>query len=132
MKKLLYIIAGISLASVTGLSAGVLGDEKADPEMVGNTWLQMAEQKIETAPETPAPAKDYNTTRSNTSEVSNGDPIEADPIETGVTIDVSGCFGTAISGGGSEDPEPPVIQGSGDPLKGLNVAATEKGKGKNC
>jgi len=57
MKKLLYIVAVVSLASVTGLSGVALGDEKSDPEIGGNTWVQMAQQK------------NWNSSKSNTSTV---------------------------------------------------------------
>ncbi|MCH7805699.1 MAG: hypothetical protein IH995_00950 [Proteobacteria bacterium] len=88
MKKLLYIVAGASLASLIGLSGVVLGGEKDDPKNDDEVL-----------------AEDYNSSRSNTSTA----------VKTG-----------GDDGGGGDD-----VQGSGDPLKGLNVTSCKnypKGK----
>ena len=76
MKKFLSIAAGVSLASVIGLANIALADEKDDPKTDENT---------------PAPVKNYNSSKSNTS-------------------------GVAMPDDGDEDDTP---QGSGDPMKGL-------------
>ncbi len=86
MKKLLYIAAGASLASVIGLANIALADEKDEPK---------------------------------------------NDEEQGVTIkvpfkDAEDAYNKkGISTGGDED-EGDDVQGSGDPLKGLNVARAKK------
>ena len=88
MKKLLYIVAGASLASVIGLSGVALGGEKDDPKNEDEVL-----------------AEDYNSSLSNKSTA----------VKTG-----------GDDGGGGDD-----VQGSGDPLKGLNVTSCKnypKGK----
>ena len=84
MKKLLYIIAGVSLASVTRLSGVALGDGKGDPEMGGNTWVQMAQQK------------NWNSAKSNTSTAvkdREGEDEDGDDIPQGSGDPMKGLLG---------------------------------------
>ena len=88
MKKLLYIVAGVALASLIGFSGVALGGEKDDPKN-----------------DDEAQTGNYNSSLSNKSTA----------VKTG-----------GDGGGGSDD-----VQGSGDPLKGLNVTSCKnypKGK----
>ena len=55
MIKLLYVVVGVSLASITGLSGVALGGEKGVPQIGGTTWVQVAQQK------------NWNSSKSNTS-----------------------------------------------------------------
>ncbi|MCH8346881.1 MAG: hypothetical protein IH901_00045 [Proteobacteria bacterium] len=149
MKKLLYIVAGASLASLIGLSGVVLGGEKDDSKN-----------------DDEAQAVDYNSSRSNTSTAvktggdeggddvqGSGDPLKGLNVtscknypkgkcptvnkpddgeggdDQGITVKVP--FKDAeddynkkgISTDGDEGDD---VQGSGDPLKGLNVAREKK------
>jgi len=139
MKILLYIVAGVLITSVIGLSGVGLVTEKGDPEVGKNMWIFDREWEVVVQ------QKNFNSSKSNTSGAisrngededgdtttpvnrSGGDGDEGDSPQ-GVTIPVP--FQDAIDatkkGASADGDEGDNVQGTGDPLKGLNVTRAKK------